>query len=183
MRGFKQPITTSNFEYLQSNAIKLSEYLLQLKDAKNEPLVNHRRKTFILGFVSTAKSVINLAAELLNREVRPYDYFLTYKVSQDHLELFFCCIRSRGGFNNNPNVIQFKTSMKQILLKNPIVASSKGNVLCFESESVGSLFSLKWTKRRTPVSEMNQHELACTDDEDIQYLMFRMFTVTNITIK
>ena len=61
--------------------------------------------------------------------------------------------------------------MKQILLKNSIVASNKGNVLCFETESVGSLFSLKWTKRRTPVSEMNQQELTSTDDEDIQYLM------------
>ena len=147
MRGFKQPINISNLAYLKTNIARIADYLRNLKDMTGQRLIVHRRKTVVLGFVSTAKSVLCLAEELLN----PYHYFLTYKVSQDHLELFFSCIRS-------PNAVQFKTAMKQILLKNSIMSSSKGNVLCFESQPVGPLFSLKWSKRRTPFCELTQDE-------------------------
>lgn len=40
-------------------------------------------------------------------------------------------MRSRGGFNNNPNVIQFRTATKQISLRKSIVLSNKANVLAF----------------------------------------------------
>ena len=180
MHGFKQPIHISNLAYLKTNIAKIADYLLNLKDMTGQRLIVHRRKTFVLGFVSTAKSVLCLAEELLNREVKPYHYFLTCKVSQDHLELFFSCIRSRGGFNNNPNVVQFKTAMKQILLKNSIMSSSKGNVLCFESQSVGSLFSLKWSKRRTSLCELTQDEATHTnEDDDVQHIFHN--NVSNIT--
>ena len=171
MRGFKQPINLSNFEYFKSNIVEIADYLLNLQDLTGQRLIYHRRKTFILGFVATAKSVLSLAAELLNREVMPYNYFLTYKVSQDHIELLFSCVRSRGGFNNNPNAIQFKTAMKQILLKNSIMSSNRSNVLCFESQSIGSLFSLKWTKRRTPICELSEDEVShANEDADVQHI-------------
>ena len=34
---------------------------------------------------------------------QPFKYLLTYKFSQDHIELLFSCIRAKGGWNNNPN--------------------------------------------------------------------------------
>jgi len=42
-----------------------------------------------------------------------YKYLLTYKCSQDHLEILFSKIRQRLGNNNNPNVVELKTSLKK----------------------------------------------------------------------
>ena len=47
-------------------------------------------------------------------------YILTYKFSQDHLELFFGAIRSAGGFNNNPTAQQFTAAYKRLLLRSSI---------------------------------------------------------------
>lgn len=43
------------------------------------------------------------------------EYFLKYKLSQDYLETFFSAIRARGGFNNNPNALQFKSAYRRYL--------------------------------------------------------------------
>jgi len=44
------------------------------------------------------------------------DFLLTYKLSQDHLELYFGCIRSRLGCNNNPTAKQFESTYKRLLI-------------------------------------------------------------------
>lgn len=43
-------------------------------------------------------------------------YLLTRRLSQDHLELFFSSIRSRGGNRNNPNAVQFKSAYRKCLI-------------------------------------------------------------------
>lgn len=68
------------------------------------------------------KSEFKLATFLLNE--RLISYLLTYKLSQDHLEIFFSCIRRMGGFNNNPTCRQFKTTYKKLII----------HVNCFISE-------------------------------------------------
>lgn len=60
---------------------------------------------------------------------------MTYRSSQDHLELFFAQIRRRNSWNNNPNVMQFTSAMKSLLVKNSISASINSNCVTFESES------------------------------------------------
>lgn len=54
-------------------------------------------------------------------------YLLTFKLSQDFLETFFSAIRSKGGFNNNPNVLQFKSSYKRLLVRHEIKEIEGGN--------------------------------------------------------
>ena len=71
------------------------------------------------------------------------------------------CIRGKNGVNNNPDLRTFKSAMKRILLRNPIVASKYGNCVMFE-ESSTPLFSLKWSKNRTPRSKP---ESSLCDDE------------------
>ena len=92
MRGFKQPINIFNLAYLKTNIARIGDlaylktniarigdlaylktniariedYLLNLKDMTGQRLIVHRRKTFVLGFVSTAKSVLCLPEELSN---------------------------------------------------------------------------------------------------------------------
>ncbi|XP_065324718.1 uncharacterized protein LOC135931493 isoform X4 [Gordionus sp. m RMFG-2023] len=43
-------------------------------------------------------------------------YLLTYKTSQDHLELFFSCLRSKGGFNNNPSAYQLRSAIRGVMI-------------------------------------------------------------------
>ncbi|CAB4002143.1 DNA transposase THAP9 [Paramuricea clavata] len=56
----------------------------------------------------------------MTKKEAPMNYILTYKFSQDHLELFFGAIRSSGGFNNNPTAEQFTAAYKRLLLRSSI---------------------------------------------------------------
>ena len=123
------------------------------------PLSQHRRKTFIIGFVSLAKSILSIAEELTFRSGNPYKYLVTYKLSQDHLEVFFSCVRARGGFNDNPNTLQLKYAFRKILLHRAITSSDKANVMIFEENLRGSLFSFKTNRRRSRLSEMTNIEV------------------------
>lgn len=59
----------------------------------------------------------------------PPRYLLTYRLSQDHLETLFSRIRRRGGWNNNPNSLQFKYALRALLQKNGVTSSKQGNCL------------------------------------------------------
>lgn len=56
-------------------------------------------------------------------------------------------IRQRLGSNYNPNVVQFKTALKQILLKNCIKCKSSGNCNSYDDEIAGGFFDFKWNKK------------------------------------
>ncbi|KAH0816921.1 hypothetical protein GEV33_005869 [Tenebrio molitor] len=83
-----------------------------------------------LGIQEDERIIINLRNpftlfEDLNK--KGLEFLLTYKLSQDFLETFFGAIRSRGGFNNNPNCLQFKTAYRQLLLRYEIKELDNGN--------------------------------------------------------
>ena len=164
-KGFKKPLFLHDDARWKSTIDRSINYLMSLTDKSGTPLIRHRRKTFVLGFIAALKNFGELASLLLTRPGNPLKYILTYKFSQDHLELLFACIRGKNGFNNNPNVQQLKSSLKKILLRNSIIGSKHGNCLTFQEQSAGSIFSLKWTKRRAPLVE--QEELS---DEDAKYI-------------
>lgn len=43
-------------------------------------------------------STIAIVEELMLPKVHGFNYFLTYRTSQDHLELFFCAVRQCGRY-------------------------------------------------------------------------------------
>lgn len=43
---------------------------------------------FILGFIITMESTLNVAYQLLNKSQSPLQFVLTYKMSHDHIEFF-----------------------------------------------------------------------------------------------
>ena len=140
-RGFKQPLRLATQERWTAVLKSTAEYLLALKASNGQLLRLHRRKTFVLGFVMTIKSTIVLANSLLQCPLNPFKFLLTYKFSQDHIELLFSCIRSKGGWNNNPNVLQFKYALRSMLLRNKITASNSANRQIFEQNAVIPVFS------------------------------------------
>jgi hypothetical protein len=90
-RGYKRPLYLNNMDYCLNIFAETEKYIKTLK-VNDISIFQHNRKTFALGFLMNIYSFQNLAVEFLTRVENPLRYFLTYKCSQDHLELFFSCI-------------------------------------------------------------------------------------------
>lgn len=138
-------------------------YITSLSTLDGKPLLMCRRRTFAVGFLTTANSALSLASTLFTQHGNPFQYFLTFKLSQDPIETLFSKIRSMGGFNNNPNVVQFGSALKKLLVKQSINPSKNANSLDFGSQS--SIFALKWSKRTSPVADMVVDELVGAESE------------------
>ena len=93
--------------------------------------------------IQHVQSIKAIVHHLLTRESNPFRYFLTYKLSQDSIELLFNKIRHRCGWNNNPIALQFKYALWRILGWNSIEPSKTGNGTPFEDSltQVGGLVS------------------------------------------
>lgn len=90
-KGFKGPLKESNIGTWRPFFDAISTYLLNLKDVEGQLLHKSQKKTPILGFVITITSFIGIFDEYITK--KKLSYLLTYKMSQDHLELFFCSVR------------------------------------------------------------------------------------------
>ncbi|KYN22497.1 THAP domain-containing protein 9 [Trachymyrmex cornetzi] len=146
-KGFKQPLTKNRLTYLKEVIPEKINYLFNLEAKDGTKLIKTGRRTFIYGFALALKSILEVAEDIFNE--RPhYKYLLTYKFSQDHAEILFGKIRSRHGFNNNPNVLQFKYAMKQILMRNDIKTNSTGlNSLELDNDPTGAVLDIVWKKK------------------------------------
>ncbi|KAF0687718.1 Uncharacterized protein FWK35_00039375, partial [Aphis craccivora] len=144
-KGYKTPIFRSNIGILQDKIIPLINYLSTLK-YKNQLLYMTNKKTFIIGFTAAVKSMFEVSKIIFTENLN-FKYILTYSFSQDHIEILFGRFRQRFGANNNPNVMQFKTAMKQILLKNAIKCSNNSNCNTFDEDITLSIFSFTWPSK------------------------------------
>lgn len=129
----KNAITIENIEEVKVIAAAHEQYLRGLR-LKGIPVIDTSRKTDFLGFIICLRGVIKVAEYLFagNRMT----YLLTYKLSQDHLETFFSCIRRCGGFNNNPAVRQFKSAYKKLLIHANVYIPLTGNCQAKDESSV-----------------------------------------------
>ena len=94
-----------------------------------------------------------LVLQLLEANVNRFSFVLTYKLSQDHLELLFACIREKNGFDNNPDMRQFKSALGEILLRVSVVGSRYSNCMTFENEFSSPVYSLKWSRKKSSLTE------------------------------
>ena len=145
-----------NMADIQEVLAELKEYLLSLDDHNGNPLYCSQRKTFIVGFSWTSEAVVRLARDLFSEN---FTYFPTFWVSQDHIETLFSKIRRMGGHNNNPTSVAFTSALRNLLAKQPIVASKSANSL--DCDSTTGVFTLEWSKR---VSAFEQIDMLDVDD-------------------
>lgn len=103
--GLKAPINIGNLAETEQILNDSMEYLLKLKIG-DKLVIHSRRRTGVIGFLTAVRAIASLARDILLRRDDSFTYFLPYKCSQDHIETFFAMIRRRGGWNNNPNVLQ-----------------------------------------------------------------------------
>jgi hypothetical protein len=98
-KGFKAPITMVNAVSRITFLKETKDFLLTLQDSTGQRLCNTKRRTFVLGFCTTIDSVIYLTEKLILGDGingTKLKYLLTYKLSQDHIEIMFGIIRRRG---------------------------------------------------------------------------------------
>ena len=119
-KGYKAALRKSNKETWEAFLDETYHYILCLRDVSGNLMYNTRRKTGFVGFMLAIKSIKQIFFDLVEKNNAPMNYILTYKFSQDHLELFFGAIRSSGGFNNNPTAQQFTAAYKRLLLRSSI---------------------------------------------------------------
>ena len=158
-KGYKQPLRPNSKDIWENSVKAAAEYLLSLRTDDGQLLTSHRRKTFITGFVTTIKSTIEMANEMFYGLESPFKYLLTYKYSQDHLELLFSCIQSRGGWNNNPNTLQLKYALRKMLMRNSVTASKNANCTDFSDGSPTNIPIFHARKHTSPLIEQPEGSL------------------------
>ena len=115
--GTKGPVSLQNLERWNESCKNIAEYIFALKDERGNYIRTDCRKTAVWCFTFSIRSIQSIVTELLKHTSRPYKHVLTYKLSQDNIELLFNKIRWHCGWNNNPNVLQFKYALHQIIIR------------------------------------------------------------------
>lgn len=153
--GYKRPIDSKNKLEIFSMLDELKSYIIQLKfHVKTRRTLTRRNQTpriviqiskkkaletinnrGFLGALICIESLKTLYTTLIV-EKQMLQYISTYRLSQDHLELFFGIIRKHGGYNNNPNVIQFRAAYKKTLNHLELRSSFTGNCLPLDNFSI-----------------------------------------------
>lgn len=125
-------------------------------------ILKSNRKTGFFGFIVTMNSSLALAEELLDEKV--VEYFLTYKLSQDHLETFFSVIRRMGGYNNNPSCKEFKSAYKKVVTHVHSLVSTSAN--CKLQDDTELLHTKNYSESYSESNINNNNE-----DNDIEKLI------------
>ena len=123
-RGTKAPISRRNEAETAARLQSIVMYLTSLTTATGQSIRSTRRWLSVIGIVVTVLSLLRLLPELLSKQ----RFVLTYKFSQDHLELLFCSIRRLGGWNNSPTALQFCKIWRQIIRRAGVKTGQNGNV-------------------------------------------------------
>lgn len=77
-------------------------------------ILDSNKKTGFIGLVDSLNSLFQLYWKLISSN--KLEYFKLYKISEDHLELFFGSIRDHEVYNNNPTTCQFQSIYTKLVI-------------------------------------------------------------------
>ena len=86
-----------------------------------------QQKTGFFGIYCGLETIVGLGLMMLIETpacFKAIKYLISYRLSQDHLEMFFSAIRNRNGFNPNPTCRLFTSAFKGILMQAEIKIDS-----------------------------------------------------------
>ena len=114
-KGLKSPLQPCNYFTIRSFLIDARSYILSLMESPNgRPIIESNRKTGFLGFLICIDNTFRLYDFAMSSKFA-MKFLCLFKISQDHIELFFGKIRRLGGCNNNPTSRQFSAAYKKSL--------------------------------------------------------------------
>lgn len=132
---YKKPFSPATASHFNDYLNEVKEYLLNLKLQDGILVTNSNRKVGFVGFLVCIESLQKMYETYVTNKMK-LKYLLTYKLSQDHLEIFFGAVRSKGGFNNNPTARQFEAAYKRLIVHNEISGPETGNAIDFDRISI-----------------------------------------------
>lgn len=100
----------------------------------------------------------------------------TYKINQDHLELFFGSIRSLGGHNDNPSCLYFRSAYKKLLIRAEIREGGLGNCIPLQQLNILNIDlapkrAIELINESNPIYHENEIELDDMDLDDHNYTL------------
>lgn len=126
-KGDEFTLSYDNYNKIAGEVNRLVDYFGKLVYG-GQLLTTSRRKLGFIGFIVSLKSSLEIFLSYGFKKLSGgLNYLLTYKLSQDHLELFFASVRSMGGFNNNPTTDQFKAAYKRLIVHVNSIIYNNGN--------------------------------------------------------
>lgn len=123
---WNKPFSVENEDVVKQFLNEVVSYVSSITTLDGTSILQSRRKTGFLGLIISIRSKQNLFDDIVKVN-KHLQYILTYKMSQDHLEMLFAVIRSRGRFNNNPTAVQFEGAYKRLLVPNEIGSVETSN--------------------------------------------------------
>lgn len=124
--GLKKPINEENIESIISLFEKSITYIEKLKlNAHGKCVLKSKCRTGFRGFIQNMRHFKMMYTKYIENGV--LDKIVTYRFSQDHLEILFGRIRQMFGCNNNPTVLQFESAFRKLLGQHQIEASQYAN--------------------------------------------------------
>ena len=166
--GFKAPISLNNIASFTAFLNDAKCYIFGLKEIcmpVEKLILKSNRKTGFLGFIICINSLLGLI-DFLTTELS-FNFLCTYRLSQDHLELFFGKIRRMGCCNNNPSATQFRSAYRKLIINNQIEDIISGNCLSLQDIPILTVSS---SVSRDSVSIINEtcNEFRFLNSEDIE---------------
>lgn len=156
----KRALSLNNIETVKEIFRKTRTYIRSIKDIENNDILISKRKTGFLGILVNMCSIEGIL-DLHVKTQQNINYLLTYKLCQDHLEMFFSIIRCRGGFTNNPTSIQFESAYKKILVHTELSSAETANCLAQDDTSILKFSSSKLSRQADELySEEYHHDFS-----------------------
>lgn len=137
---YKSAINPKNSGDVFKFLVEAKEYLLSLeivskRSKKRVKVVMSDRQTGFRGFIIDIISITAMYHDLVEKHHYML-FFASYRMSQDHLEMFFCKIRSMNGYNENPMSQQFVSAYRKLLNNSDVSISDRANIIQMKTSNV-----------------------------------------------
>lgn len=134
--------------------------------------------TAFLGFFNDIINIKKMFAEYV--QYGSLESLITHRFSQDHIESLFGCLRSMGGYNDNPTTQQFEAGYRKLLIHNDVVCSKKSNTIDHGTKIL-TVSSHRPAKKRE-ATLLSREQIALLDDLGDDFMLaFEAENYTDIT--
>lgn len=168
---FKRPIR--NKDLIFNFFDKSIEYIKALKfrndSGRLQYICKSQAKSGFVGYIINMHCSKMMYMDLIESS-KLLEFIPTYYINQDAVEMFFGKIRSHGGYNDNPNVIQFQAAYRKLLANDSITVSRKGN--CESYQTVSNPFTdiLFISSRRDKTTDQSEEAVENAVLEEVEQL-------------
>lgn len=164
---FKSPLTMTTKRIIYDFLGEAEAYLKSLT-LHGRSILLSQKKTAFKGMLINILSLKAVVAEYVDTGI--IESLPTFKMSQDPLESLFGRIRSLNGNNDNPNIEQFSSALRKLLVHNEIQSSDLSN--CRDQLNILTISSFKKKDPETLPSENNNNDENSADIHSFQRELF-----------